>query len=89
MSRIEVQKELQKTREEMMGCRYRHFKGDVYIVTAIAVHSETEEPLVIYKNFDDPSLVWARPLPMFMSEVDHQKYPDIRQKMRFEKMTQD
>lgn len=39
MSRIEAQKELQKTREEMIGCRYRHFKGDVYIVTAIAVHS--------------------------------------------------
>ena len=89
MSKIEVQKELQKTREEMIGHRYRHFKGGVYVVTAIAVHSETEEPLVIYKNFDDPTLVWARPLSLFTSDVDHQKYPDAKQKMRFEKVTRD
>lgn len=86
MSKIEVQKALQKIREEMIGQRYRHFKGGIYVVTAIAMHSETEEPLVVYKNFDDPSLVWARPLSMFISEVDHQKYPNVKQTMRFERM---
>ena len=84
--RMEMQQKIQSIKEEMVGFRYRHFKGGVYIVSDIAVHSETEEPMVIYKSFDNPTLVWARPLSMFMSEVDHAKYPDVKQKFRFERM---
>lgn len=72
-------------RDEMVGNIYPHFKGGRYIVSDIAINSETEEPMVIYRNFDDPKLVWCRPLSMFQSEVDHEKYPDVKQKLRFEK----
>lgn len=73
-------------KERMVGKRYRHFKGDIYVVSDIAVHSETAELIVIYKSFDKPSLVWARPLNMFLSEVDKNKYPEAEQEMRFEEM---
>ena len=65
---------------------YKHFKGNIYVITDIAIHSETKEPMVIYKNFDNPDLVWCRPLSMFMSKVDHEKYPEVKQIMRFEKI---
>lgn len=71
----------------MVGKRYRHFKGGIYVVSDIAVHSETAELIVIYKSFDKPSLVWARPLNMFLSEVDRDKYPNVEQEMRFEEMS--
>lgn len=73
-------------KERMVGKRYRHFKGGIYVVSDIAVHSETAELIVIYKSFDKPSLVWARPLNMFLSEVDRNKYPEVEQEMRFEEM---
>lgn len=74
-------------KERMVGKRYRHFKGGIYVVSDIAVHSETAELIVIYKSFDKPSLVWARPLNMFLSEVDRNKYPEVEQEMRFEEMS--
>ena len=86
MEKIEIQEALQNIRQEMIGQYYHHFKGGVYVVTDIAVHSECDEPIVIYKNFSDPSLVWARPLSLFVSEVDHQKYPYVKQAMRFERI---
>ena len=64
-------------------------KGTVYLVTDIAVHSETAEPMVIYKIFDNPDLVWCRPLDMFLSEVDHEKYQEVKQLMRFERIVGD
>lgn len=73
-------------KEKMVGFRYRHFKGRIYIVSDIAIHSETEEPMVVYKTFEQPNLVWCSPLSMFLSEVDHEKYPDIKQVMRFERI---
>lgn len=87
-NRMNVQAQLNTMKETMVGSKYRHFKGGVYIVTDIAVHSETEEPMVIYKNFNNPNLVWCRPLDMFMFEVDHEKYPDVRQTMRFERVVE-
>ena len=85
-NKMEVQAQVKQLKNSIVGYRYRHFKGEVYIVTDIAVHSETEEPMVIYKNFDGPEHVWCRPLNMFMSEVDHKKYPDVKQVMRFERI---
>ena len=77
------QKRAKFYKEKMVGKRYRHFKGGIYIVTDIAVHSETEGLMVVYKSFKEPTLTWVRPLSMFVSEVDKEKYPDVKQAMDF------
>lgn len=63
---------------------YRHFKGNYYLVEDIAKDSETNKTMVVYRQLYDDGNLWVRELSMFLSEVDHDKYPEITQKYRFE-----
>lgn len=82
-------------RDIRVGDIMRHFKREwvsaetseyLYKVLAFAEHTETGEKLVIYQGLYAPFKICARPYAMFMSEVDRQKYPDVKQQYRFEKM---
>ncbi len=66
--------------------RELHSEGNMYLyrIVGTAVHSETREELMVYRALYGSMKLYARPLPMFLSEVDHEKYPQIRQQYRFE-----
>lgn len=71
-------------REIKIGRVYRHFKGDYYLVEGVASNSETGAPFVIYRKLYGDGGLWLRPLEMFLSKVDKEKYPDAVQEYRFE-----
>ena len=52
--------------------RYRHFKGNEYEVIAVARHSETEEPLVVYRALYGDRGVWVRPAEMWIETVERE-----------------
>ena len=78
-------------RKIKIGKVYKHFKNKLYIVTDIVNDSESNnddelKKIVIYQALYGEGLKWARPYDMFNSEVDHEKYPDVKQKYRFEEV---
>lgn len=62
---------------------YKHFKGTVYKVFMVGEHSETGEKMVVYAE-ENGDKFYIRPLDMFTSKVDKEKYPDVKQEYRFE-----
>ena len=76
-------------RRIVIGGTYRHFKGNDYVVEGIACDTETLELNVIYRSlYGHPQfgtdVLWSRSLEAFASEVDHEKYPEVTQRYRFE-----
>ena len=72
------------TVSNLIGKKVRHFKGKEYLVLCKAEHTETGEAMIVYKALYGECKVYVRPLEMFISKVDTERYPNINQVFRFE-----
>lgn len=71
-------------REVVKNGVYMHFKGKLYQVIDVAKNTETNEMMVVYRALYGDYGLFVRPLEMFMSKVDKEKYPDAKQEYRYE-----
>ena len=88
---------MESSKEFIIGDIVQHFKYEtlsdtekaqnkyLYRIEGIAEHTETGEPLIIYRALYAPFKLYARPFNMFYSKIDKFKYPNIKQEYRFEK----
>lgn len=77
---------VQHFKREMLSDEERETNKYLYEIVGVALHSETREPMMVYRPLYDDGGMYVRPLDMFLSEVDHEKYPEVKQKYRFEKI---
>ena len=87
MRKFEINDVVKHFKRETLTEEEKQTNEYLYIIRAFAQHTETKETLVIYQALYFPFNTYARPLDMFNSEVDHEKYPNINQKYRLEKIT--
>ena len=74
--------------ELVIGGIYRHFKGHIYKVLCVGRDASTLEEVVVYQNVEKEEDIWVRGKEEFLSLVDKEKYPEIKQKYRFERITE-
>ena len=79
--KVEMRREKQ---EIQIGHIYRHFKGGLYQVLGIAIHTETGEKMVVYQAQYGAKEMFVRPYDMFVDSIDPKKYPRALQRHRFE-----
>ena len=72
-------------RQVKVNSLYKHFKGHIYKVLAIAKDSEDESLKVVYQNIDTKE-IWVRDYNDFLAVLDNEKYPNVKQKYRFEEI---
>ncbi len=86
MERLKKNDIVQSFKREMLDEVEQQSTQYLYQVLDVAIHSETEECMVIYKALYPPYDTWVRPYEMFMGRVEREKYPEIKQEFRFEKV---